>query len=67
MHGIPFSRFQFKKKIAVEANGPITWSIFYPGVELSSVNQAEISALGFNTKTLLNQMRDYMAKFSTQG
>ena len=37
-----------------------------PGVELGPVNKVEISALVSIPKTLLNQMRDYMAKFSTR-
>ena len=56
--------FELRKlfKCAGFNKGPITCSFFNPGVEFSPVNRAEIAALA-----LLNQRRDYMAKFSTQG
>jgi hypothetical protein len=45
--------------------GPITVSIFNPGVELSSVYRVEISALSV-IQNSIKITRNYMTKFSTQ-
>ena len=55
-------------RLRSEPKGPITWSIFNPGVELSPVYRVEISALSVIQNSIkIKRAIDYMTKFSTQG
>jgi hypothetical protein len=57
------TNFRFRS----EPKGPITWSIFNPGVELSPVYRVEISALSVIQNSIkIKRAIDYMTKFSTQ-